>query len=108
MEAFALAASVAVVIVSGTYLVLTLRAEARRRKRERALAEMLNLANDAIEADLSRLMRGATVTSGVMGVDPNSPLGKALIEQIRMGCQCPNCEEERRIAHAEQQKRGEQ
>ncbi|WP_336991083.1 hypothetical protein [Leucobacter sp. VD1] len=108
MEAFALAASVAVVIVSGTYLVLTLRAEARRRKRERALAEMLDLANEALEADIARVKRGTTVASGVMEVDPSSPLGRELLEQIRMGCQCPNCEETRRIAHAEQQKRGEQ
>ncbi|WP_336653045.1 MULTISPECIES: hypothetical protein [unclassified Leucobacter] len=105
MDPLILTASVAVVIVSGTYLVLTLRAEARRRKRERALAEMLELANDALTADLSR--RNGPV-AGMVEIDPSSPLGRELLEQIRMGCECPNCEESRRIAHAEQQKRGEQ
>ncbi|QZY52895.1 hypothetical protein [Leucobacter tenebrionis] len=99
MEAFALTASVAVVIVSGTYLVLTLRAEAQRRKRERVLAKMLELASDAMENEIRR--------SGRTGIAVDSPEGRAILDRIRLGCTCPNCEEERRIAHAEQQKRGE-
>ncbi|QAB18701.1 hypothetical protein Leucomu_12985 [Leucobacter muris] len=91
---------IALVAVCGTYLVHTLRVERRRRQSERALVKMLELANDAIENEIRR--------GPLTAIPVNSPEGRAILERIRMGCECPNCEETRRIAHAEEQKWGEQ
>lgn len=70
----------------------------RRRARARALAEVMTLANDALEQMVARSVRAVPV---------DSPEGQAILAKIRMGCPCPNCEEERRIAHAAQQQGGE-
>ncbi|GAB2567225.1 hypothetical protein [Leucobacter ruminantium] len=97
-------------VAAGLSLTLTVRQEVRRRKRERELAKMLTEVTSVIEADLDRMKTRGPRLAGAMEVDPESPLGQSILDALglRGPCGCPNCEEERRIAHAEQQKRGEQ
>lgn len=75
----------------------------RARRREQKFKEMLDLATDALKADLARISPRVEMVE----VDPESPLGQQIAKMLGLDkpCGCPNCEEERRIAHAEQQKR---
>lgn len=98
-------ASLAVIVLAGVSLTLTIRNEVKRRQRDKTLDEALQLATDALKADQDK---NRTTTVRMAEIDPQSPLGKRLVETLGLDqpCGCPNCEEERRIAHANQQ-RGE-
>lgn len=85
---------IALVVICGTYLVLTQLAARRRRQRERAFAALLDLAADALAAELNRSAQ----------VKP--PEGQDHPGMNRLGCECSSCEKARQ-AH-EEQKRGGQ
>lgn len=93
---------VTVYTVAAVQTVFTLWTVRRANGRARRYKEMLDLANEALAADPGPRI----VASGVVPVD--SELGQVLSKLFEQSapCPCPNCEEERRIAHA-QQKRGE-
>ncbi|UOQ58129.1 hypothetical protein MUN78_04585 [Leucobacter allii] len=77
-----------------TLLVLLFIDRLRARRRQRAMEEALQLAMDAFTASVEPV-----------AVRADSEAGRRLISEIRRrgSCGCPDCEEERRIAHAEQQ-----
>ncbi|WP_449278032.1 hypothetical protein [Leucobacter sp. GX24907] len=84
---------------------LTIRGEVRRRHHDRKLTEMVELANDAITNEISRINRMRPRVE-MQEVDPESELGQAIIRTLGLDgpCGCPNCGEERRIQHVEQKR----
>ncbi|PRI11917.1 hypothetical protein [Leucobacter massiliensis] len=71
----------------------------------------LRLANARMKATRGLLEQAAEALAASAGlsvraVPVDSPEGRALLDRLRLSCECRDCEEERRIAHAEQQ-RGE-
>lgn len=100
MEPISLTLAIVALGVATTGAALTLRAERKRKAKEaardEAFTEVLKLATNVIDS--------ATIgRSRATAIPVNSPEGRALLDLLRGGpCSCPNCEEERRIAHAEQ------
>lgn len=92
-----------IIVAAAAVTVRSIRSARRARRREQKFKEMLDLATEALKADLARLSPRIQAVE----VDPQSPLGQQIAKMLGLDkpCQCPNCEEERRIAHAEQQKR---
>lgn len=98
IEIVVVAFAAALLALGATALAILLRETRLRRKRERGLVEAIKLGTDALTAD--RMRNRGFIRAGE--VDPESPLGRELIKAFGLDqpCQCPNCEEERRIQHA--------
>ncbi|MFA5606617.1 MAG: hypothetical protein WDA07_05460 [Leucobacter sp.] len=104
MSPLLVACSIAALTLSSVAIALLIRKETRELRRMRALTEAIDLATDALNAELDKTPgQGRIIRAGE--VDPNSPLGRELIKAFGLNepCDCPNCEEERRIKHANRQ-----